>query len=160
MAVVGDNRGEREEPVSFEEARKRREERPKTPRTSHRAEADDPGEDLSGYALSLADSVRSGDNDQEAALVSPDETVGERQTTPHDTRALPAILEQPQATAEDILRRLQADRQVAQENPANHRPAAGTGETATTIPRRGTAEPATRRRGPTASRAPTARARR
>ena len=69
-----------------------------------------------------------------------DETVGERQTTPHDTRALPAILEQPQATAEDILRGLQADRQVAQENPANHRTAAGTGDTSTTIPRRGTAD--------------------
>lgn len=114
---MGDNRGGREAPVAvLEDARKRREQRPDPQLTSTRAQADEPTEDLTGYALSLADSVR-GDDGEENLVASSDDTLGQHETAPQDAPAQPAMFEQTQPIANEIFLELQASRQREQPTP-------------------------------------------
>jgi hypothetical protein len=117
MAVVGDNRGGRDTPVAvLEDARKRREQRPDPQLTPCGAQADEPTEDLTGYALSLADSVRSADDDHNL-VVSPDDTSGQHEAAPQDAPAQPAMFEQTQPIAHEIFLELQASSQREQPPP-------------------------------------------
>ena len=121
---MGDNRGGSETPVAvLEEARKRRELRPDPHLTPPQAQAEEPTEDLSGYALGLADSVSGSDDELEPAL-SPHATAAEHERPPEHAPALPESFEREQPTAEKILHQLQADRDRAQRSPTTTIPVA------------------------------------
>jgi len=114
MAVVEDNRGGKKAPVAaLDDARKRREQRTDPHLTPSQPEPGGPVEDPSEYALSLADSVRSSDDEPESP-VDPHAIPIEHDSTPKATPPLPATFEPEQPTAEDILLALQADGQRVQ----------------------------------------------
>jgi hypothetical protein len=125
MAFTGDNRPGTQAPVALiDDARKRRRGRGrgrKRPHPDDEHALESSGEDYSGYALGLADSLLSTDADP-ASASSPDEILARHERASENASSAPAVEEpQPAAAADEILLALEAHHH--RREPHERRPA-------------------------------------
>ena len=80
MVVVGENQGASKAPVALlDDARKRREQHTAANEEPRHPTPEEPGEDYSGYALDLAESLLTGESGP-ASSATPDEILAQHQT--------------------------------------------------------------------------------
>jgi hypothetical protein len=114
MVVVGENQGSSKAPVALlEDARKRREQHTAANDAPGHPTAVEPGEDYSGYALDLAESLLTGESGP-ASSATPDEILAQHETAATTPPSSP-IREHPQEPeADEILLALETHHRRAQ----------------------------------------------
>lgn len=115
MVVVGENQGASKATVALlDDARKRREQHTATDEEPRHPTPEEPGEDYSGYALDLAESLLTGDS-RPASHATPDEILAQHQTAAASAPSSP--VREPQVPeADEILLALQTHHRRAEPN--------------------------------------------
>ena len=115
MVVVGENQGASKAPVALlDDARKRREQHTATDEEPRHPTPEEPGEDYSGYALDLAESLLTADS-RTASHATPDEILAQHQTAAASAPSSP--LREPQGPeADEILLALQTHHRRSEPN--------------------------------------------
>jgi len=115
MVVVGENQGASKAPVALlDDARKRRERYTAANEEPRHPTPEEPGEDYSGYALDLAESLLTGDSGP-ASSATPDEILAEHETTAAaSASSSPAGEPQQGPEADEILLALQTHHRRAE----------------------------------------------
>jgi hypothetical protein len=115
MVVVGENQGASKAPVALlDEARKRRERHTPANEEPRHPTPEEPGEDYSGYALDLAESLLTADS-RTASRATPDEILAQHQTAAASAPGSP--VREPQGPeADEILLALQTHHRRAEPN--------------------------------------------
>ena len=114
MVVVGENQGASKAPVALlDDARKRRERYTAANEEPRHPTPEEPGEDYSGYALDLAESLLTGESGP-ASSATPDEILAQHETAATSAPSSP-VREHPQEPeADEILLALETHHRRAQ----------------------------------------------
>jgi hypothetical protein len=114
MVVVGENQGASKAPVALlDDARKRREQHTAASDAPRHPTREEPGEDYSGYALDLAESLLTGDSGP-ASSATPDEILAQHQVAATSAPSSPVGEPRQEPEADEILLALQTHHRRAQ----------------------------------------------